>query len=45
MTGADMIVAAPWIAFGIALVSLCIAPLLSRRASRRHGGRGPSGRQ
>jgi hypothetical protein len=38
MTGADIIVAAPWIAFGIALVGLCIAPRLARRASRRHGG-------
>jgi hypothetical protein len=45
MTGADMIVAAPWIAFGIALVILCVAPLLARRAARRHSERGPSGRQ
>jgi hypothetical protein len=39
MTAADLIVAAPWIAFGIALVGLFIAPFLSRRASRRHSGR------
>ena len=39
MTGADLIVAAPWIAFGIALVGLFVAPLRSRRASRRHSER------
>lgn len=35
MTGADMIVAVPWIVFGIALLGLCVSPLLSRRLSRR----------
>jgi hypothetical protein len=35
MTGADLIVAAPWIAFGIALLGLCLSPLLARRAARR----------
>jgi hypothetical protein len=35
MTGTDLIVAAPWIAFGIALLGLCISFHHSRRASRR----------
>jgi hypothetical protein len=35
MTGADLIVAVPWIAFGLALLGLCLSPLLSRRAARR----------
>ncbi len=39
MTGADMLVAVPWIVFGIALLGLCVSPLLARRASRRRGER------
>lgn len=35
MTGSDLIVAAPWIVFGIALLALCIPLIRSHRASRR----------
>jgi len=35
MTGSDLIVAAPWIVFGVALLGLCVSLLRSRRASRR----------
>jgi hypothetical protein len=35
MTGSDLIVAAPWIAFGLALLALCVPLLRSRRAARR----------
>lgn len=31
MTGSDLIVAAPWIFFGIVLLGLCIPLLRSRR--------------
>jgi hypothetical protein len=31
MTGNDLIVAAPWIVFGAALVTVCILLLLARR--------------
>jgi hypothetical protein len=45
MSGSDLIVAAPWIAFGIGLLVLCIQLFRSRRAStqqpthRRHDER------
>jgi hypothetical protein len=36
MTGSDLIVAAPWIVFAIALLALCVPLIRSRRrASRR----------
>lgn len=35
MSGSDLIVAAPWIVFGIAVLALCIPLVRSRRASRR----------
>lgn len=37
MTGIDLIVAAPWIAFGVALAIICFLLLRSKHAS----GRGP----
>jgi len=39
MTGSDLIVAAPWIAFAVALAIVCILLLRSDRASRRGPGR------
>jgi hypothetical protein len=39
MTASDLIVAAPWILFGVALTTICIA-LLRARASEV-GGDGP----
>ena len=41
MSGSDLIVAAPWIAFGIALLVLLIQLLRSRRASDRSRRTGP----
>ena len=35
MTGADLIVAAPWIIFAVVLATICIFLLRARRASRR----------
>jgi len=35
MTGSDVIVAIPWVIFGIALLVLCIRLLRSRHGSRR----------
>jgi hypothetical protein len=34
MTGADLIVAAPWIVFAVVLATICIFLFRSRRASR-----------
>jgi hypothetical protein len=34
MTGADLIVAAPWIIFAVVLATICIFLFRSRRASR-----------
>ena len=39
MTGIDLIVAAPWIAFGAVLATVCWLLLRSRRASWRGPGR------
>lgn len=39
MTGSDLIVAAPWIIFGVALLGLCIPLIRARRASRRRDAR------
>ena len=39
MTGTDLIVAAPWIAFGAVLAAVCWLLLRSRRASWRRPGR------
>jgi hypothetical protein len=33
MTGTDLIVLAPWIAFGVGLAAICLLLLRSRRAS------------
>ena len=45
MTASDLIVAAPWIVFGLALVGLCIPLIRSRRAAKRKTSRsGRSGR-
>ncbi len=35
MTGSDVIVAIPWMIFGIGLLVLCILLLRSRRGSRQ----------
>jgi hypothetical protein len=35
MTGSDLIVLAPWIAFGVCLVVLCAHLLRARRSARR----------
>lgn len=35
MSGSDLIVAAPWIAFGVGVLILCVRLLLSRRAMTR----------
>lgn len=54
MTGSDLIVLAPWIAFGLVLAVVYILLLRSRRASRRQArpfsaaagaGRTPAGRE
>jgi hypothetical protein len=39
MTGNDLIVAAPWIIFGAALLAVCIRLLRSRRAAGQQPGR------
>lgn len=39
MTGIDLIVAAPWIAFGVALAVVCFLLLRSNHASGRGPGR------
>ena len=43
MTGTDLIVLAPWIAFAVGLATICLVLLRSRRASgSRPRGRRPS---
>ena len=37
MSGNDLIVAAPWILFAVALTVVCVLLLRSRRAEPRHG--------
>ena len=39
MTGTDLIVAAPWIVFGIALLALLVRLFRARRASSRRSAR------
>jgi hypothetical protein len=39
MSGSDLIVAAPWIAFGVGVLVLCIQLLRSRRAVTRPSAR------
>jgi hypothetical protein len=41
MTGSDLIVAAPWIVFGIGLSLLCLRLLRSRRSSGDRSKRSP----
>jgi hypothetical protein len=43
MTGADLIVAAPWIIFAVALAAICIFLFRSRRASRPDRGKPADG--
>jgi hypothetical protein len=35
MTGSDLIVAAPWIIFGVCLVVLCVSLIRARRSAPR----------
>jgi len=45
MTGTDLIVLAPWIAFAVGLAAIGLLLLRSRRAQRsRHPGSGPADR-
>ena len=41
MTGTDLIVAAPWIAFAVGLAAICLVLLRSRRASEPPPQRSP----
>lgn len=42
MTGTDLIVAAPWIAFGVVLAIVCFLLLRSNQAARRGPARRPA---
>lgn len=42
MTGIDLIVATPWIAFAVLLANVCFRLLRSNQASRREQGRPPA---